>query len=234
MKTKLTTIALLVFMMLNFTAMAQEEESESPFSGGVDIVSSYVWRGTKFGTGPAMQPYMEFSKGIFTIGTWGSYCFTTDEAAEADLYVSFSLPFGISLGLTDYYFPGSDYFRMGGDDSNHAYELNGGYEIGIFSLSANVMLNRAPEGVGVDNDLYFETGLGFEHFNVFLGAGNGWYSVEYPLGSPEDEDSFEVVNLGIGTSKDIKVSDTFTLPLTATAIWNPNLGEFHIVVGMSF
>ena len=35
---------------------AQDEESSSPFSVGGDLVSSYLWRGTKFGTGPAIQP----------------------------------------------------------------------------------------------------------------------------------------------------------------------------------
>ena len=90
---------------------AQDEESSSPFSVGGDLVSSYLWRGTKFGTGPAIQPCLEFSMGNFSIGAWGSYCFTTNEAAEADLYLYYGFEFGLSIGLTDYYFPGTEYFE---------------------------------------------------------------------------------------------------------------------------
>ena len=36
---------------------AQDEESPSLFDVGIDFVSSYIWRGTKFGTGPAVQPF---------------------------------------------------------------------------------------------------------------------------------------------------------------------------------
>lgn len=47
---KLFAVSILISPMnLN----AQEEESSSPFNVGADLVSSYLWRGTKFGTGPA-------------------------------------------------------------------------------------------------------------------------------------------------------------------------------------
>ncbi len=39
----------LSFLVLPEKMIAQEEES-SPFNVGGDLVSSYLWRGTKFGT----------------------------------------------------------------------------------------------------------------------------------------------------------------------------------------
>ena len=42
---------------------------------GADVVSSYVWRGTQFGTGPVIQPW--FTLPTITecsrIGVWGSF-----------------------------------------------------------------------------------------------------------------------------------------------------------------
>ena len=35
---------------------------------GADVVSSYVWRGTQFGEGPHIQPYISTGKGGFEIG----------------------------------------------------------------------------------------------------------------------------------------------------------------------
>ena len=40
---------------------------------GADVVSSYVWRGTQFGEGPHIQPYISTGKGGFEIGLWGSF-----------------------------------------------------------------------------------------------------------------------------------------------------------------
>ena len=49
-------IALTVNCLIAPNLYAQEKiEQESPFLIGTDIVSSYVWRGTKF-SGPALQP----------------------------------------------------------------------------------------------------------------------------------------------------------------------------------
>ncbi|MCK4751586.1 MAG: hypothetical protein KAT15_31230, partial [Bacteroidales bacterium] len=120
---------------------AGQSQSSSPFSTGGDLVSSYLWRGTKFGTGPAIQPYVELGLGNFAFGGWGSYCFTVNEGAEADIYVSYGFDFGLSIGMTDYYFPGTPYFDYSTATGSHAFEVNLGYEIAGFSISANMFLN---------------------------------------------------------------------------------------------
>ena len=38
-----------------------------------DLVSSYVWRGTQFGSGAHIQPWMELGSGSLTGGIWGSF-----------------------------------------------------------------------------------------------------------------------------------------------------------------
>ncbi len=129
------TVLLMVSMIFTPGNLnAQQEDSSSPFSVGGDLVSSYLWRGTKFGTGPAIQPYVELGLGNFSIGGWGSYCFTSDEAAEADLYLSYGFDFGLSIGMTDYYFPGTDYFEYSTESGAHAFEINLGYELMDFPL----------------------------------------------------------------------------------------------------
>ena len=110
-KTLLIASGLLLLMVIGPNVKAQE------MSIGLDIYSSYVWRGIKFGTGPAFQPTVEFSAGGFALGVWGSYCVSDDEAAEADLYASYGFDLGenasLSLTVTDYYFPspGTEYFE---------------------------------------------------------------------------------------------------------------------------
>jgi hypothetical protein len=237
----LVTLILMAFLPVNLNAQ-EEEEKSSPFSAGADLVSSYLWRGTKFGTGPAIQPYVEVGFGGFAIGGWGSYCFTSNEAAEADLYASYSFNFGLSIGLTDYYYPGgyksmltmdstieteyegANYF----DGTQHGFEINLGYEIKGFSISANYMIN---EGAGADGgDMYFEIGYSTGHFGVFAGAGNGWHTVE----ADADESDFNLCNIGVSASTELQITEKFSLPLTGMVVLNPDTKQFHVVAAVSF
>ncbi|MCW0481110.1 hypothetical protein [Gaoshiqia sediminis] len=211
---------LLVFGLATIFALNVQAQ-ESSWSTGVDFVSSYVWRGTKFGTGPAMQPSVEFSTGGFAIGAWGSYGLTIDEAAEADLYASYGFDLGesssLTLTLTDYYFPGSEYF----DGDSHFFEPMVSLGLGDFSLTAAYMKGSDDSGI---EDVYFEAGLTAGAVNLFVGAGDGAYTMD---------GDFDLCNIGIGTSKEIKITDSFSLPVSGTAILNPSSEQFHIVVAIS-
>jgi len=213
MKKALIVLAGLVLLI---TGMPRANAQE--WSTGLDIYSSYVWRGTKFGSGPAFQPYVEFSAGGFALGAWGSYNASTDEAAEADLYASYGFDLGenASLGLTvtDYYFPGSAWF----EGTSHYIEPMVTLGVGSLSLTGAYMMN---DGEG---DLYLEAGLSAGPVDLTLGGGDGAYTVD---------GDFNICNIGISTSKDIKVTDSFTLPVSGAAILNPSSEQFHIVVGIS-
>ena len=215
---------LAVGMMFLAGAKAQE------LNVSVDLMNRYVWRGTEYGSGPSIQPTIEFSKGVFSIGAWGAYSTGSASAetyfAEADLYTSISLKNGLSFGLTDYYYPGSSWMEFGDSISSHAFELNLGYEISGFSIAANYILNNSIDGAGSDGgDMYFELGYSNDAFNAFIGGGDGWHTKNRNM---------QICNIGIGTSKEIKVTDTFSIPVTGTAIVNPNTEQLFLVVGVSF
>jgi hypothetical protein len=215
------------------TLFAQEAETPSPFSLGADIYSNYVWRGTKFGTGPAFQPSIKYATGGLTIGAWGS--FDAAGYAEADLYASYAFDFGLSLGLTDYYYPGLDYFNYSDTAGSHAFEINAGYTIKAFTLSANYIVNEAGGAASVGGDMYFEAKYAFTNFSVFAGAGNGWHTVEgfKADGVTMKDDEFGLCNLGLSTSKTIKVTDSFSIPVNGSVIWNPHAKQFNMVIGFS-
>jgi hypothetical protein len=221
----LLTLLIASILVSPMNLNAQAEEKPSPFSIGGDLISSYVWRGSKYGNGPAIQPYLELALGNFSIGGWGSYCFTSNEAAEADLYLSYGFDFGLSIGLTDYYFPGTEYFDYSTESGSHAFEINLGYELGGFSIAANYILNEAGSAGSAGNDLYFEAAYGFEYFSLFAGAGDGWHT---------SDGEFMFCNLGISAEKEIKITDSFSLPLSGALIWNPEREQFNIVLGVSF
>ena len=210
-----------MIVVLALTTSIQTETVKAQgvtFTPGVDYYSTYIFRGVAF-SGPSIQPYVEFEAGNLTFGGWGSQGF--DGFQEMDLYASYEFDFGFSIGFTDYYYPGSDYFSSG----SHAFEINTGFETGGFSLSGNIVLNEAEEAGSAGGDLYFEAGFSVGPADLFIGAGDGWHSAS---------GDFALVNIGLGASKEIKVTDSFSIPLSGALILNPDTEQFYIVVGVSF
>jgi len=226
-KKRILIAAIITLGLLPFVSVFSQEGSESGFNVGSDFYSNYIWRGTKYGSGPAVQPSMKYSNEWLTIGAWGSFDFSGYQ--EADLYLSFKLPAGISLGLTDYYFPGLSYNDYSESSGSHAFELNAGFTAGNFNLSANYIINKALGAGSTGGDKYFQAGYSFKFFNIFLGAGDGWHTYDSETG----ESNFTVCNLGIGTSRTIKVTDSFNIPVAGQLIFNPDKNQMFFVVGFT-
>jgi len=215
----------LVVLLISTAAQvrAQDEGTNSNFSVGADVYSNYIWRGTKYGTGPSIQPNVSFTTGGLTIGVWGA--FDARGYAEADPYISYSLPFGLSIGVTDYYYPGLPVFDVSKENGSHAFELNAGYEIKGLTLSANYILNEAGGAASAGGDTYFQAGYAFTNFELFVGAGDGWHT---------SDGKFDLCNIGIGTSREIQITDKFSIPLSGQVILNPDTEQLFVVIGFSF
>ena len=228
---KILMITASVFLLITFipTVNAQEEEGSS-WNAGLDIYSSYIWRGIKFGTGAAFQPSVDFTAGGFTIGAWGSFSTGSEEAAEADLYASYGFNLGenasLSLTVTDYYFPGSAYFEK----NSHFIEPLVSLGLGNLSLTAAYMFYEGAGNGDASGDIYLQAGYAAGPVSITVGGGNGQYSVE---DEEDEDDKFAISNIGIGTSKEIKITDSFSLPISGSIILNPSTEQFFVVVGIS-
>jgi len=212
----------MVMELLPVQVSAQDEQS-SKLTVNADLYSNYIWRGSKLGTGPAFQPSVKFSDGGLTIGVWGS--FDARGYSETDPYISFSFPFGLSLGITDYYLPDLDLFEISEAEGSHAMELNGGFSKGGFSLSANYIINEAGGIASAGGDKYFQIGYSFKNVSLFAGAGDGWHTID---------GGFDLCNIGLSTSKMINITDTFSIPVCGQVIFNPDRGKLFVVAGLSF
>jgi len=223
MKVKL----LLLVILTSSISLYSQVDGSKPFTAGADFYSSYIWRGSKLGTGPAVQPVIEYSKGIFTAGAWGSFDFNGYQ--EVDLYVNFLLPEGFNIGITDYYLSDMEYFDYSIETGSHAFEANLGFSKSNFKLGFNFIFNEA-RGIGsLGNDIYIETGYSFKYFGLFLGAGNGWHTYDPDTG----QNKFNICNLGIEVSRDIKITDTFKIPVLGQLILNPDKEQLFLVVGFT-
>ena len=227
---KKTTLFAVIFATLifsSFISVFSQQASDSKFSIGSDFYSAYIWRGSRFGTGPAIQPAVKYTGEYLTAGAWGSFDFSGYQ--EADLYFSVSLPAGISFGMTDYYYPGLQYNDFSGSSGSHAYEINAGFSGWNFSMSANYVVNEAGGAGSLGGDKYFQAGYSFKFFNLFIGAGDGWHTYDPETGN----DKFAVCNLGIGITNSIRVTDSFSIPVNGQVIFNPDKEQMFLVVGFT-
>lgn len=220
-------LALIAALGLPSTTLAQSVDL------GSDFVNRYVWRGSDFGESFSVQPYLEYTRGGFTVGSWASYAIAPGGAGanEHDLYASYS--FGaVAVGVTDYYFPGpgaDGFFDYGsGGAGAHVIEPNvsgGGTESFPVVLYGAINAYNDP-----DHSLYLEARLPFSvgETGMSLTAGAvGTESAYYGT------DGFAVVNLALSASRSIPITDGFSLPVHARYILNPDTERTFLVFGLS-
>ena len=214
------TIMTFAAAVLFLSAFAQE--SESKFSISSDIVSRYVWRGTQLSTSSAVQPGLSYSTGGLTLGSWANYSLDAS-GTECDLYASYSFDFGLGVVVNDYFLPSDyagklasgQYFNT--EDSVHVMELGLTYSTGGLSLGAYKYMNA-------DKAMYLEASYAFKNATLFAGAGNESYS---------NSGDFNLVNLGLKVSKEVAISDKYTVTPFASFIVNPNQEQVFLVVGIT-
>jgi hypothetical protein len=218
---KKVSLFLIGLFLLAVSSVGFAQESKGAWTANADFFNRYNWRGSDYGNSPVVQPTIKYVDGGFSLGAWGSYSLSANTTAtEADLFVGYAFKNGFSLTATDYYFPaepGSTGRYL--DYSNaHILEISPGYTSGKFSIVGNYAFANA------NNDIYIEAALAFKTVNFFVGGGNEMYSAN---------GSFDIVNLGLSTTKTIAVTDKFSLPLIGKVILNPNKEQIFFVIGFS-
>ena len=196
---------------------------------GADLVSSYVWRGTQFGSGAHIQPWMELGSGSLTGGVWGSFPTTASGGGnELDLWVSYD--FGpLALTLTNNSFPSNSGLYVdalgaatpGLFDSDFM-EISGSADLGPIGLTVGYFTEAEA--------LYVEAGFSAGAVDIGIGFGAD-KDASTPFYAGGDSG---LVNLSFGGSKDIKITEEYSLPLSGSFIYNPDSEAAFLVFGMSF
>ena len=187
---------------------------------GADVVSSYVWRGTQFGEGPHIQPYISTGKGRFEVGLWGSFPTTAGGGGnELDAYVSYD--FGpLALTVTNYTFPDGDGTYSSGGFFDGDLEISASTEIGGLSLMAGYFPDLET--------LYVEAGFDIGDVDFAIAFGSDSDDAFY-VGAGESA----ICNISFGYNKEIKINDDYSLPLFSSFIFNPKSEAAFIVFGAS-
>jgi hypothetical protein len=243
------------FIILAFgysTLNAQTSESVSPFKVTAELVSHYEWRGS-MATGsptPNFQPTIAYTCGKFEIGVWGSTDFA-GSYKELDPYVSYTVSH-IKLGFTDYdfNFNHANYFNYTNSETGHMFEGTLAFK-GTDAFPVSVTWNTMFYGFDKKPDdptrqaysTYIELGYTKGVASLFLGLTpwSGFYN-NYGVTNFDQEarkKTFSIVSIGTTLTKALKITDTFSLPLRTTLLFNPSASysrsDFvHLVFGITF
>lgn len=218
---------LFVLLLTIFISISLVKSQELTVNAEADIVSSYIWRGLY--VGPAsVQPGISLSSGGFTLGVWGSSSFNASWR-EFDLFASYSIG-NFNFLITDYFLPHDlpaiekiSYF----DFSKHVVEATLGFSLGE-SVPLSFVWNTNFIGDD-DYSSYFEASYSiptsFVDIDLILGAtpAAGYYS-----------DGFAVVVTAFKATKEISVSDSFSIPVYTQAVLNPDSKDVFLLFGMKF
>jgi hypothetical protein len=209
------------FILLTIVALLSPNISYSQ-DFGADLVSSYVWRGTQFGSGAHIQPYMDLGSGNLTGGVWGSFPTSAKGGGnELDLWVSYD--FGpLALTVTNYTFPSE-----GGVYADGEGLFNGDYT--ELAASTSIMGVDLSAGYFTEAEaLYVELGFSTGAVDIALGYGDDQADGFYAGGGSG------LVNMSFSGSKDIQISDNYALPVFGSFILNPEAETAFLVFGISF
>ena len=221
-------------LVLSGTALAQDSV-ETTIKG--DFVNEYIWRGLKLGD-VAVQPTLGVGYKGLSLTSWGSYGLSNkDDVKEFDLTLAYSIS-GFNIGLTDYWFsegldPDSRYFKYNAHGTNHVFEANIGYDFGPVALQWYTNF-AGNDGLNKNGKRAYSSYV--ETIVPFCLAGIGWTAtagaVPYAT-TTYGTTGFAVTNLSLRATKDIKVSNSFSIPIFAQVTANPCSQKAFLVLGFT-
>ena len=223
-------------LVMSMTAFAQDE-IETTISG--DIVSSYIWRGQDLGN-VSLQPTLSVSYKGLSLTAWGSVGLSNaDDTKEFDLTLAYTIG-GFNIGIADYWFnsgldPENRYFKYDAHGTNHVFEANIGYDFGFASLQWYTNF-AGNDGINKNGkraySSYAEVVVPFKLATIDWTATAG--AVPYATDFYNDWTSgFAVTNLALKATKDIKVTDSFAVPIFAEVSANPCTQKAYLVLGIT-
>ena len=228
---------IIVFTMGLVTSMATfaQDEVETTISG--DIVSNYIWRGQDLGS-VSLQPTLGIGYKGLSLSAWSNVGLSDPaDGKELDLTLAYSVG-GLNVGITDYWTeaggdPQGRYFKYNAHGTNHVFEANIGYDFGPASVQwfTNFAGN---DGVNKDGERAYSSYM--EVVVPFKLSAIEWTATAGAVPFATDyygTNGFAVTNLSLRADKEIKVTDSFSIPIFGQVVANPCSQKAYLVLGIT-
>ncbi len=199
-----------------------------------DLVTQYIWRGMNLGHA-SIQPTLAAGWKGFYLEAWGSAGISdSEDPYELDLTASYTTG-GLSFGIHDYWsgISGDRYFYYNTHGTNHNFEAFVSYDFGVISASWQTTFAGA-DGKNKNGKRAYTSY--FEAIAPFKLATCDWeatvgvvpYATTY-----YDTNGFAVTNVSLRATKDIKITEKFSVPVFGQIIANPCSQKAYFVFGFT-
>ena len=228
-------IVLLAMGLVISMATFAQDKIETTISG--DIVSRYIWRGQDLGD-VSLQPTLGIGYKGLSLTAWGNVGLSNpSDTKEFDLTLAYTIG-GFNIGVTDYWLsegldPEARYFKYDAHGTNHVFEANIGYDFGVASIQWYTNF-AGNDGTNKDGkraySSYAEIVVPFKLSAIDWTATVGAvpYATDY-YGTT----GFAVTNLSLKATKDIKITDSFSIPIFGQIVGNPCSQKAYLVFGFT-
>ena len=228
---------LIITAILFAAAVTAKAQDTLETTIGTDLVSQYVWRGQDLG-GVSVQPTLGIGYKGLSLSAWGSAGLSNPaDTREFDLTLAYTIG-GFNIGVTDYWFnagldPLNRYFAYAADCTNHVFEANVGYDFGFASLQWYTNF-AGNDGLTPTEKRAYSS---YVEVNVpFVLGGVDWTATAGAVPFATDfygVEGFGVVNVALTASKDIRITDSFSIPVFAQVAANPYSKNAFFVFGIT-
>lgn len=239
----------LLYLLAAFMAVIPASVSGQSIHLSGGLRNMHLWRGLQVADGLVLAADVNagFAKDKFKVGLWGGTDFTGDYK-EFDYYVSYSVA-GFSVAVWDIfnYSPDLDFskdiFNYDRFTTGHFVDLTLGYD---FDARLKVPLRLSWSTIFAGRDLNSD---GYNMFSTFVYAEysvfrNEHWTVDVGVGgifalnrtAADGDRNFygtdNVNQLSLKTTYKLKLG-RFDMPIFAHAMWNPDLGNGYLQVGVN-
>lgn len=234
MKRKLGALLFFSLLCLNLRAGTPIPKSDTvpavTVAGNVDLMSRWIWRGLDFGHAPSIQPALTVSWKGFSLGAWGAYKLNGEGGQETDFFLSKTIAF-VTIAVWDYWSfydtAGFNYFDYDKKTTAHLLEAQVLLS-GNKSIPFNLLVSYFFYGADTSNSIYME----LQYFHQFKPVDLVVFAGCQPKGTYYAPKA-AFVNIGCTVKKSIPVTDRFSLPLSLSLIFNPDVKSVYLVAGIT-
>lgn len=251
---KILMLLLVAVLSVQFVSAQESELKDSPIDFSVNLQSNHLWRGLIITDKPMVAVFTSIKlneSGSLTTGFWGGMSFSNESDGtyykEINYYVQYAKN-GFSIGLWDLFntrgVDSPDVWGYDKETTGHLLDLRTSYNFGEnfpLRLEADVLLFGSGDGQYdmMDFEQRYSTYVQASYpliqkskvnLNGFVGAGFSLNGDTHLYG--DGEENFDLVNVGLTTSKTVKLGN-YSLPVSATTLWNPSLKVARVQLAMT-
>ena len=227
----------IIFILFTGSIIVIKAQDKVEATISADIVSQYIWRGQELGNA-SFQPSLGIAYKNLSLSAWGSVGLVdASDTKEIDLTLAYTLG-SLNIGITDYWVndgldPKNRYFKYDAHGTNHLFEAKIGYDFGVvaFQWYTNFTGN---DGTNKDGkraySSYFEISAPFKLATCDWVATTGFvpYATDF-----YDTSGFSMTNLSLRATKDIKVTNSFIIPIFGELSANPCSQKAYLTFGFT-